>query len=51
MMQLNLTRSSIKNKLFQTTKELKELTFQQNVRVEFIDNDVFKNEMFAEPIV
>ena len=34
--QLNLTRSSIKNKLFEITKEFK---FLQNLRMEFTKND------------
>ena len=33
--QLNLKRSFIKNKSFETTKEFKELKFQQNLRIEF----------------
>ena len=37
--QLNLTRSSIKNKLFEITKEFK---FLQNLRMEFTKN----NELF-----
>ena len=30
--ELNLTRSSIKNKLFEITKEIKEFKFQENLR-------------------
>ena len=37
--QLNLARSSIKNKLFEKTKKFKELKFQQNLLVEFTKND------------
>ena len=38
--QLNLTRSSIKNKLFETNKEFKEIKFQRN--------EVFRNKIFAD---
>ena len=37
--QLNLTRSHIKNKLFEITKELNELKFQQNIQGEFMKDD------------
>ena len=33
--QLNLTKFSIKNQLFEITKEFKEFNFQQSVRIEF----------------
>ena len=33
--QLDLTRSSLKNKLFETTKESEEFKFQQHLQVEF----------------
>ena len=43
--QLNLAISSIKNKLFETTKEFKEFKFHQNLAIEFTRNDeVFKIE-------
>ena len=32
--QLNLTRSSIQNKLFEITEEFKEFIFQQNLQIE-----------------
>ena len=48
--QLNLTRSSIKNKLFEISKKLKELKFQQNLQIELTKNDeVFKDKIFADP--
>ena len=49
--QLNLTRSCIKNKLFEITKELKELKFQQNIQVEFLKDDkVVKEMIFVGPL-
>ena len=47
---LNLTRFSIKNKLFEITKEFKEFKFQQNLGIEFSKNDeVFKSNILADP--
>ena len=37
--QLKLTRSSIKNKLFEISEEFREFKFQQNLRIEFTKND------------
>ena len=46
----NLTRSSIKNKIFEITKEFKEFRFQQNLPVELAKNDeVFKSKIFTDP--
>ena len=40
-------RTSIKNKLFEITKEFKEFKFQQSLRIEFTKNDkVFENKIF-----
>lgn len=48
--QLSLTRSYIKNKLFEINKELKEYEFQQNLQIEFTKNDeVFINQIFSDP--
>ena len=48
--QLNLTWSSIKDKLFKITKECKEFKFEQNLQVEFTKNDeVFKGKVFIDP--
>ena len=48
--QLSLTRSSIKNELFEITKECKEFNFQQNLLIEFTKNDeAFKNKIFKIP--
>ena len=48
--QLSLTRSSIKNKLFQITEEFKEFKFQQNLRIKLTKNDyIFQNKIFADP--
>ena len=42
---LTLIRSSIKNKLFDITKEFKELQFQQSLRIELTKHDEdFKNK-------
>ena len=42
-----LSRSSFKNKLFEVTKEFKEFKLQQNLRIEFTKNYVFKNTIFS----
>ena len=48
--QLKLTRSSIKNKLFEISKEFKDFKLKQYVRTEFTEKDeVFKNKIFADP--
>ena len=48
--QLNLTRSSIKNKSFEITKESKEFNFRQNLIREFTKNDeAFKNKILKGP--
>ena len=45
--QLNLTRSSNKNKLFAISEEFRAFKFQQNLRIQFTKNDkVFKNKIF-----
>ena len=42
-MHLNLKKSAIKNKFFETSKEFKEFEFQVNLQIEFTKNDkVFK---------
>ena len=40
--QLNLTRSSVKNKLFEITKEFKDFKFQQSLGIEY-------NEILTDP--
>lgn len=46
--QLDVIRSSIKNNLFETSKELLEFKFKQKLRKEFTKIDeVFKNKIFA----
>ena len=46
--QLDVIRSSIKNNLFETSKELLEFKFKQKLRKEFTNIDeVFKNKIFA----
>ena len=48
--QLKLTRTSIKNKLFEISKEFKDFKLKQYVRTEFTEKDgVFKNKIFADP--
>ena len=36
--QINFTKSSIKNKLFEITKEFKEFNYQHNLWIEFTKN-------------
>ena len=46
---LNITRSSIKNKLIEITKEFELFKFQQNLRIEFAKYyEVFKNKIFEK---
>ena len=46
--QLNLTRSFVKNKIFE---EFRAFTFQQNFGSEFTKNDEsFKSKIFADPL-
>ena len=48
--QLNLTSSSIKNKLFEIHKKFKEFKFQQKLQIAFSKNwEAFKNKIFADP--
>ena len=47
--QLNLTRYSIKNTLFETGQKCMEFKFQQNLRIEFKNDAVFRNKIFADP--
>ena len=46
--QFNVTKFSIKNRLMEITKELKEFKFQQYLQIEFIKNiDFFGNNIFS----
>ena len=48
--QLNLTRHSNKNNLFERPKKLKEFQFHQNLKIEFTKNDKFlRIKYFAHP--
>ena len=45
-----LTRTYIKNKLFEKDKEFKEFKFQQNLKIELTkDEKVFKETKFVDP--
>ena len=50
MNSLTLQDLLIKRKIFEIPKEFEELSFQQNLWIEFTkDDEVFKNEIFSDP--
>ena len=47
---MSILITSIRNKLFEITREFKEFEFQQNLQIESSKNDEnFKNKIFAYP--